>query len=54
MTLLLDEADYATIQLIGCWQLDQILRYLHISACLITQYHVSIMMQNSVFYSTSS
>jgi hypothetical protein len=49
MALLLGNVDYATIQLIGRWRSDQILRYLHVSARPIMQCHASIMTQNSAF-----
>jgi hypothetical protein len=42
--------DYATIQLIGQWRSDQILRYLHVSARPIMQCHASIMTQNGAFW----
>jgi hypothetical protein len=47
MALLLGKVDYATIQLIGRWRSDQILRYLHVSARPIMQCHASLMTQNS-------
>jgi hypothetical protein len=46
MALLLGKVDYATIQLIGRWRSDQILRYLHVSARPIMQCHASLMTQN--------
>jgi hypothetical protein len=49
MALLLGKVDYATIQLIGRWRSDQILRYLHVSARPIMQCHASIMTQNGAF-----
>jgi hypothetical protein len=49
MALLLGKVDYATIQLIGRWWSDQILRYLHVSARPIMQCHASIMTQNADF-----
>jgi hypothetical protein len=49
MALLLGKVDYATIQLIGRWRSDQILRYLHVSARPIMQCHARIMTQNSAF-----
>jgi hypothetical protein len=47
MALLLGKVDYTTIQLIGRWRSDQILRYLHVSARPIMQCHASIMADNS-------
>jgi hypothetical protein len=47
MALLLGKVDYTTIQLIGRWRSNQILRYLHISARPIMQCHASIMADNS-------
>jgi hypothetical protein len=47
MALLLGKVDYATIQLIGRWRSDQILRYLHVSARPIMQCHAGIMVANS-------
>jgi hypothetical protein len=49
MALLLGKVDYATIQLIGRWRSDQILRYLHVSARPIMQGHASLMTQNSAY-----
>jgi hypothetical protein len=49
MALLLGKVDYATIQLIGRWRSDQILRYLHVSARPIMQCHAHIMTQNADF-----
>mgnify|MGYP000285070400 CR=1 FL=1 len=49
MALLLGKVDYATIQLIGRWRSDQILRYLHVSARPIMQCHARIMTENSAF-----
>jgi hypothetical protein len=49
LALLLGKVDYATIQLIGRWRSDQILRYLHVSARPIMQCHAGIMTQNSAF-----
>ncbi len=41
------KVDYTTIQLIGRWRSDQILRYLHVSARRIMQCHAGIMVANS-------
>jgi hypothetical protein len=49
MALLLGKVDYATIQLIGRWRSDQILRYLHVSARPIMQGHASLMTENSTY-----
>jgi hypothetical protein len=49
MALLLGKLDYATIQLIRRWRSNQILWYLHFSACPIMQCHASIMTQYADF-----
>ncbi len=49
MALLLGKVDYATIQLIGRWRSDQILRCLHVSARPIMHCHARIMTEDSAF-----
>jgi hypothetical protein len=49
MALLLGKVDYATIQLIGRWRSDQILRYLQVSARPIMQGHAHIIANNSAY-----
>jgi hypothetical protein len=49
MALLLGKVDYATIQLIGRWRSDQLLRYLHVSARPIMQSHARLMVDNSAY-----
>jgi hypothetical protein len=49
MALLLGKVDYTTIQLIGRWRSDQILRYLHVSARPVMESHAPIMTENAAF-----
>jgi hypothetical protein len=49
MALLLGKVDYTTIQLIGRWRSDQILRYLHVSAHPIMQGYARLMTEHGAY-----
>jgi hypothetical protein len=49
MALFLGKVDYATIELIGRWRSDQILRYLHVSARSIMPGFARLMTEHGAY-----